>query len=297
MPIIIYLFPSHDRAPELAALRVIRDKTQRPVYFIKYGWGGSSLMAGHQINNNWQADLYDRLHDEVALTGRTPTAFLWMQGETESITIQRANQYYDLLSDFIDRVKSEICSGLFIAGQVSFRFSDAIGTQESIEGNEIVQAAQLQLNQENKLKLVGTDDLTKYRDDLGHFDARSLRLFGVKMALQALYGHTTNNSHAYPEVIGDYDNDGYTDALWSMRSGTDKVFKIWKMYKNYQVQGQFNIYWNGYILNRINERYKFINSLDVDNDRDFDIYHTNGINHNIWRLDWPNVTHSKWLKE
>lgn len=107
--------------PELSALRLIRDKTKRPVYFIKYAVGGSGL-------NEWQYTYTPRLQAEIALTGRYAEAWFWMQGETDANWYGSSSTYQTRLAGMVDSIGAR-----FIACQISDRWAYASTVQQALE--------------------------------------------------------------------------------------------------------------------------------------------------------------------
>jgi hypothetical protein len=264
---------------ELSALRILRDKTKKPVYFIKYAVGGSSL-------DEWNNIYLDRLNTEINLTSKSPKAWFWMQGETDAINLDTANSYKESLGVFATNTGTK-----FIAGMISKRWPYA----------STVRNALYELNREQVISIISTDSFNVYQGpdshpdglNTAHYKSDSLRKMGTQFALSFLYCSSVSS---YPEIIGDFNGDGNTDFMMIKPVGHEKHFTIFTM-NNFSIQKQHRLKWKGKDFYRIHETYDFVGVTDPDNDGDDDISHTSGESMHIWRLEFPNITHSKWIKE
>jgi len=146
--------------PELAIAQTI-DKAHRgeTIYFIKFGWGGSNLI------NQWRSpssgatgplwtEFISFVKDSLAILkfkGLDPQicALCWMQGESDSDTVDVANQYYGRLSNFVKDFRSEF---------EAYTYGPGIGFVDAYISNSIAWA-QYKIINEAKQKFADEDIL------------------------------------------------------------------------------------------------------------------------------------------
>ena len=158
------------------AITVI-DTTRQPIGLIPCAVGGSPL-------SRWMpgADLYEnavRLTKEALKSGHLK-GILWHQGESDSGEAMLAESYGTRLEEMIHALRSELNAEEvpFIAGALGPFLKDHAGSRFYEIVNKRIQDAEQHLQ---NYTVVSSEGLTDNGDDL-HFDARSVREFGLRYA-------------------------------------------------------------------------------------------------------------------
>lgn len=113
----------------------------------------------------------DKYNEKIDIQG-----IFWMQGSSDSLFFEQANEYYENLKDFICELRSRYGKKLpFVIGQTNPNNKRLIYVKT-------VNAAQKKLSEEmESVIFVNTEDLNSLIDDF-HYDAENMLMLGCRMA-------------------------------------------------------------------------------------------------------------------
>ncbi len=177
--------------PEITFGHDMADAQSSDVILIKYSVGGTSLWSdwhAPDISDPNGGPQYEAFINTVngALAGLSLgyepyiAGMIWMQGESDSSDLDRAQAYEQNLTDLIQSIRSDfgVPNMPFVIGQISNQYGYTYGPA--------VQQAQYNISQTlPNTALVVTDDLTLNADNI-HFDAAGQIMLGRRFADQLI---------------------------------------------------------------------------------------------------------------
>ncbi|MEM7313262.1 MAG: sialate O-acetylesterase [Planctomycetota bacterium] len=196
--------------PEVSLGRTLADAyPDRNIAIIKYSHGGSNL------HTQWDAG-GDRYNDFLSVTSDALAAITdagatfnlkglgWVQGESDAGSFANASAYESNLTDFVDRVRTDVFGGTsapFVISRLSDNQYNNLSTNVITIRNAQVAVAEA----DPMIEWVDTDDDSFSTYDIGnpiHFDARGNIAQGIAMG----------NGFMALTVQGDFNDDGVYDC-------------------------------------------------------------------------------------
>ena len=129
----------------------------KKVIMVKFAVGGTSI-------NRWQGNLFDILKSLILERNKTMDVFFWMQGESDTIDIEKARSYNTSFASFLSKLKHDINTFVTVSGLVrGFAFTHLVN-------DALIQVSNATVN---------TSDLT-FGDGI-HYDTESTIELGLRM--------------------------------------------------------------------------------------------------------------------
>jgi hypothetical protein len=180
--------------PEVTFGRALGDLTERPVGLIKHSVGGTDLAVyWHPGESDTDSDMgpgYSTWLTTVRAglaaleaSGEVPriAGMIWMQGESDAITLSMAQAYEDNLRHLIDRVREDV-------GEPALPF--ALGLIDCVPcgsgRDQVREAQQIVADGDAQVFALETEDLQMWTDQV-HYNGPGMRILGSRFA-QALMG-------------------------------------------------------------------------------------------------------------
>lgn len=177
--------------PEVSIARTLRNRGIENFYIFKAAVGGSSLApfpeswpsrglrswlskGEHGIYDSFISEI-TMANEEICRSGRKPVikALYWMQGESDALIMELAQQYSTNIKKFIDQITNEkILNGNFPIFIGKIRDLSEINQSLGLPSSMVRNAQQSLNGYLGRVKVFDTQDLSVYPTDKIHYDTR-----------------------------------------------------------------------------------------------------------------------------
>lgn len=173
--------------PELSFGKLVSEHFGEPIGIIKVAFGGTNLAEDWNPAAHEGKELFSQLLSAIQLgenrlverhLDAQLAAILWLQGESDSGSVEFSQSYKQNLRRFVDELRERLVAPSipFIIGQIVDRGHVATRYANTVREAQLAVARETRMTQ-----LVPTDDLTD-TGDLLHFDAPALVTLGKRFA-------------------------------------------------------------------------------------------------------------------
>ena len=190
--------------PELGLAEYLSEAyPDETIYIIKYAIGGTGLLAHWNPTDSERSVCLDNFNDKIELglslledEGYTPeiVAFLWMQGEADASTFNRAYTYYDLQKALVEGIREKYADH---AAEGGIAFIDAAISDSGYWASwYLLNNVKARYSEESSINYfidtTAAGLTTLYENnDLAHYDSMSMLQLGNLFG-QALHEHLSS---------------------------------------------------------------------------------------------------------